>query len=170
MSIVKAEDLLAIDFLNCFELQKLNMMQMYKLSSLGWSSTDKLLEMKEQGLIYILLKAKAFPDPGASEKVVGFISFKATWENEEPVVYCYELQLRSQLRNFGLGRYLLDIIESFGSKSGLPKCMLTVFGHNPAYEFYQRLGYTPTSFSPKPTQLRKRIIPPSYWILEKALS
>lgn len=119
----------------------------YKSSTIGWSSREKVAEMKEQGLIYILIKSKATEElrknnanTEKSQETVGFASFMTTWENEEPVIYCYELQLPKSLRGLGVGKTILCIIESVGIALGMPKCMLTVFSANPAYEFYKRRG------------------------------
>ncbi|KAK7207438.1 acyl-CoA N-acyltransferase [Myxozyma melibiosi] len=169
LTLVRGEELAAEEFAACFEIMKKNMMQLYKSSTMGWTSRERMAELKEPGLIYILIKSSPPQQPTTSSPL-GFASFMATWENDEPVVYCYELQLPPQLRGKGLGRRVLEIIETVGASVGLPKCMLTVFSANPAYEFYTRMGYTPTDFSPEPTVLRNKVLPPSYWILEKTLT
>jgi hypothetical protein len=54
----------------------------YKNSTMGWSPRKKMAEMKESGLIYILLMSKS--------ATVGFVSFMVTIEEDECVVYWYK--------------------------------------------------------------------------------
>ncbi|KAK9370799.1 acyl-CoA N-acyltransferase [Lipomyces kononenkoae] len=156
------DDLSPEEFTACFELVKSNLMNMYKNSTLGWSSKKKMAEMKENGLIYILLKSKT--------AIEGFLSFMMTVEEGEVVVYCYELQLPESLRGRGLGKALLNIMEDIAVQAGVPKSMLTVFSSNPAQYFYRSLGYTPVEHSPQAKHLRNGIVKqPSYYILGKSL-
>ncbi|KAK9241033.1 acyl-CoA N-acyltransferase [Lipomyces kononenkoae] len=156
------DDLSSEEFTACFELVKGNLMSMYKNSTLGWSSKKKMAEMKENGLIYILLKLET--------ATAGFISFMVTVEEGEVVAYCYELQLPESLRGRGLGKALLNMMEDIALQAGVPKSMLTVFSSNPAQYFYRSLGYAPVEHSPRAKNLRKGVVKqPSYYILGKSL-
>ncbi|KAK9322906.1 acyl-CoA N-acyltransferase [Lipomyces orientalis] len=162
LSIRKWDDLSAAEFTACFELVRNNMIGMYKNSTMGWSSRKKMAEMKERGLVYVLLKS--------SSATVGFISFMVTIEEGECVVYCYELQLPESLRGRGLAKALLSIMEEMAAKAGVPKAMLTVFSSNPAQHFYSNLGYVPAEHSPRAKNLRNGVVKqPSYYILGKSL-
>ena len=63
----------------------------YRNSSLGWHPSVKKKEMRSPDLRYILVK-----DEEGSIK--GFTSFMPTFENHEPVVYCYEIHLKPELQ------------------------------------------------------------------------
>ncbi|KAK9333120.1 acyl-CoA N-acyltransferase [Lipomyces starkeyi] len=162
LSMRRWDDLSSEEFTACFDLVKNNLMGMYKNSTMGWSPRKKMAEMKESGLIYILLMSKS--------ATVGFISFMVTIEEDECVVYCYELQLPESLRGRGLGKTLLSIMEDIAVKAGVPTAMLTVFSSNPAQHFYRSLGYVPVEHSPRAKNLRNGVVKqPSYYILAKSL-
>jgi ribosomal protein S18 acetylase RimI-like enzyme len=82
----------------------------------------------------------------------GFVCFRFVVEDKQPVVYVYELQIKPESTGKGLGRQLMEEVETFCAKSapGIRKCMLTVFRHNSgALGFYKKLGYLVDSGSPK---------------------
>ncbi|KAJ5543273.1 hypothetical protein N7535_005701 [Penicillium sp. DV-2018c] len=108
---------------------------------------------------------------GGSPNVLGFLSFMVTYEDGKEVVYCYEIHLSPAARGRGLGRVLMDWMESIGRAVGLEKAMLTVFkSNNVARRFYERLGYEVDEFSPRPRRLRNGTIKEyGYLILSKML-
>lgn len=63
----------------------------YEASSMGWDEKKKLKEMKSPDLRYVLVKNK-------SGEVRAFTSLMPTYEEGEPVVYCYEIHLKSELQ------------------------------------------------------------------------
>ncbi|KAK9479286.1 hypothetical protein V1514DRAFT_33861 [Lipomyces japonicus] len=162
LSIHKWEDLNFGELTFCYDLVKSNLKKMYSQSTVGWSSRKKKAEMKEFGLLYILLRHHS--------NLQGFISFMITIEEDELVVYCYELHLSSNIRNKGLGHILLDKMESIGRQERICKTMLTVFSANPALLFYTRHDYNPAEHSLTERKLRNGTVKlPSYYILEKKL-
>ncbi|KAK9458010.1 acyl-CoA N-acyltransferase [Dipodascopsis uninucleata] len=159
--LIKVEDLTEDELLECFNLVKTNLYTMYKNSAFGWSSKQKQEELKEEGLIYILLKS-------SEGNIKGFGSFMITIEDKFFVIYCYELQLHEDLRGNGLGSTILAMIEDIGFKSDVKKSMLTVFSANPALNFYRKKGYELADHSPRERTLRRGIIKePSYYIMSK---
>ncbi|KAK9465041.1 acyl-CoA N-acyltransferase [Lipomyces arxii] len=161
----KCEDLTVDDLTACFDLVKTNLIDMYKNSKLGWHPKSKLKEMREKGLIYIIIKTK-----NTQTTLTGFISFMVTIETDECVIYCYELQLSQDLRGRGLGKLLLNKMEQFSSVARVSKSMLTVFSANPAVKFYSKFGYKLSPTSPEAKVLRNGVVKtPSYFIMEKEL-
>ena len=165
----------------CFALIKLTSSEAYKRSSNGWSPRKKRNEMKLTDMRYLLLvrkrnsvKSVESPESLSSEKdndFGGFISFMTTYEDDVPVLYCYELHLDPKLQHKGLGKQLMGMFEDIGRDIGLDKTMLTVFKSNKsAMRFYERMGYVEDEFSPRPVKLRNgRTKDFDYMILSKSL-
>lgn len=60
---------------------------------MGWKPAQKIVEMESPELRYVLVK-----DPGGV--VRGFTSLMPTYEEGKPVVYCYEIHLKPELRGY----------------------------------------------------------------------
>lgn len=171
------------DFRQCFELIRLTSAASYKSSSRGWSSSAKQAEMKDPDMKYLLVRAApgctepisidhGTLDPGSSGgAILGFLSFMVTIEDGFEVVYCYEIHLLDLVRGKGIGKCLMQMLESIGRALRLEKTMLTVFTSNEyAIKFYQGLGYEIYDEEPAPPQkrLRGRLLKkpkPSYVIM-----
>ncbi|KAK7430280.1 hypothetical protein QQZ08_003255 [Neonectria magnoliae] len=128
----------------------------YRNSSLGWHVAGKKKEMRSPDLRYILVK-------GADDTIKGFTSMMPTFENHEPVVYCYEIHLRAELQGTGLGTqlmgYLMDVAENVPT---VKKVMLTCFVSNTSgLKFYEKLGFDKDDYSPRERKLRggKTVVP-----------
>jgi hypothetical protein len=65
----------------------------YESSTTGWNPVKKMVEMKSSELRYIPVK-----DPEGI--VCGFTSLMPTYEEGEPVVYCYEIHLKPELQQY----------------------------------------------------------------------
>lgn len=63
----------------------------YEASSRGWNPRKKLIEMKEAEMRYIVVKDSA-------ADVRGFTSLMPTYEEGEPVIYCYEIHLKPEMK------------------------------------------------------------------------
>lgn len=166
----------------CFGLIKLTSSDAYKRSTSGWSPRKKKNEMKLTDMRYLLLvrKRTGVDSTQSPESLLsgkdgdfgGFVSFMITYEDDIPVIYCYELHLAPKLQHKGLGKQLVNIFEDIGRNIGLDKSMLTVFKSNKsAMRFYERIGYVEDEFSPRPVKLRNgRTKEFDYMILSKSLS
>lgn len=80
------------DLTACFNLVKFTSSEDYKKSKGGWKPKSKLKEMKLLDLKYILIKRH-----GQAE-VIGFVSFMPTYEDDYPVIYCYEIHLQEEIQ------------------------------------------------------------------------
>ena len=132
----------------CFELVRKTSVDGYKASSWGWSSRNKLREMRDEDMKFLLVHqnsvstARADADQKKSN-VVAFLSFMLTVEDDLEVVYCYEIHLDGALRGRGVGTGLMRIMEDIGRLAKMQKAMLTVFTSNEdARKFYEHIGYT----------------------------
>ena len=94
ISLTSAENLSQKDMDACFNLIESTSGQDYRQSSAGWHPEAKRKEMSSVDLRYILVKD--------AEHVKGFTSLMPTFENGEPVVYCYEIHLSDELQGYVL--------------------------------------------------------------------
>ncbi|OAA61555.1 Acyl-CoA N-acyltransferase [Cordyceps fumosorosea ARSEF 2679] len=130
----------------------------------GWDPAAKAAEMRSRGLRYVLVR---HPDDGG--EVRGFASFMFTWEDDRPVVYCYEIHLAPELEGTGLGALLMGhVMAVAGRVGGMTGTMLTCFVTNErARRFYERLGFVVDASSPRPRRLRDRVVEPAYVIMSR---
>ncbi|RFU32565.1 hypothetical protein B7463_g3783, partial [Scytalidium lignicola] len=178
LTLLRAKAMPENDFDACFKLVEHSSAEDYKKSEQGWKPRAKRKEMKLLDLKYILVKREG--------QIEGFVSLMPTYEDDYPVVYCYEIHLSTDLQGqvdssltshgyelmtsrTGLGSLLMQYLEIIGSKiSTVSKIMLTCFKRNQkAMRFYQKLGYSRDEFSPAPKILRNgTIVEPDYEILD----
>jgi ribosomal protein S18 acetylase RimI-like enzyme len=171
-------DLPEREFARCFNLIRETSSADYKSSSNGWDPSFKKEEMKEVDMRYLLVRRSkssthTSPDDDTSleEEIVAFLSFMLTMEEDEAVIYIYEVHSDTCVRGIGLGKFLMQYVEHIGRKASVVKSMLTVFTRNThAEEFYRRLGYTEDAICPPARKLRGgKVKKPEYLILSKDL-
>lgn len=92
LHLVQAPELSASDMIACFELIKETSHKDYEASTKGWRPNEKKAEMKSPELRYVLVK------DNKSGSVRGFTSLMPTFEEGQPVVYCYEVHLKPELQ------------------------------------------------------------------------
>ncbi|KAH0286807.1 hypothetical protein KCU62_g6422, partial [Aureobasidium sp. EXF-3399] len=164
-----------------FELIKHTSYEDYNASSQGWDDENKLGEMKDEDMRYLIVRLKDSHQPNLEKQwskdqkldslITGFLSFMITQEEEENVVYIYEIHISEHFRDCGLGRHLFSMVEHIGDVTEMDKAMLTVFKRNTyARRWYDSRGYSVDEISPRPRKLRGgRSIEPDYEILSKRL-
>ena len=74
----------------CFRLIKASSFEDYKKSKGGWKPNAKRKEMRLLDLKYILVKDE--------DQIEGLCSFMPTTEDEQFVIYCYEIHLAPSLQ------------------------------------------------------------------------
>ena len=158
---INPEDLAA-----CFGLIEATSKESYAASSSGWHPKAKRREMKLPDMKYLLVRERS------SASIVGFASFMLTFEDGLEVIYLYEIHLSETARSLGLGKRLVNLVESVGQQAEVKKIMLTIFESNTtARAFYERRGFALDEFSPAPRKLRNGITKyPDYAILSKTLA
>ncbi|KAK8184142.1 acyl-CoA N-acyltransferase [Phyllosticta citribraziliensis] len=149
----------------CFDLIEKTSLADYKASERGWNSKQKLAEMQEDNMQYLLVRKRL------DSSFAGFVSFMFTIEDDYPVVYIYEIHLDDSHRGCGLGGHLMNAVERCAQEGKVEKVMLTCFRKNTtALAFYTKLGFSEDEFSPPPKRLRGgKIKYPSYMIMSKSL-
>lgn len=164
-----------------FELIKHTSHMDYNASSQGWDDENKLEEMKDDDMRYLIVRLNDGHPPPPDQQwskdskldrsVIGFLSFMITQEEDQNVVYIYEIHISDHFRACGLGRHLFSMVEHIGDVTGMEKAMLTVFKRNThARRWYDSRGYGVDDISPRPRKLRGgRSIEPDYEILSKRL-
>lgn len=163
LSLSRPGDLCDDDLDACFNLVDETSGADYRSSSFGWHVAVKKKEMRSPDLRYILVK-------DADGAVQGFTSMMPTFENHEPVVYCYEIHLKPELQGTGLGTqlmgYLMEVAENIPT---VEKVMLTCFASNMSgLKFYEKLGFDKDDYSPRERKLRGgKTIVPDYVILSR---
>ncbi|KAL6892721.1 acyl-CoA N-acyltransferase [Trichoderma longibrachiatum] len=166
LDFLSSHELSKDDFKHCFDIIESTSGADYRNSSVGWHPAMKKKEMKSPDLRYILVR----DDQGA---VKGFTSLMPTFENHEPVLYCYEVHLTPELRGSGLGKHLMAQLITIAENIPLTrKVMLTCFTSNiNGLKFYEKLGFTKDEFSPRDRTLRGgKVVKPDYVILSRGTS
>ncbi|TGJ82683.1 hypothetical protein E0Z10_g6080 [Xylaria hypoxylon] len=165
LALISARGICSTDLDACYNLIEETSRADYESSTSGWKPVKKIAEMKSPELRYILVKNH--------EGVVrGFTSLMPTYEEGEPVVYCYEIHLKAELQRTGLGRLLISFLESVASHTPpIKKIMLTCFLSNQrALKFYESAGFSQDPISPVPKKLRYgREFIPDYVIMSKTV-
>jgi len=127
-----------------YELTKTNMEALYEQSEWGWKGREKMEEMTEERAWYLIAWDQ-------DQKPVAFSHFRFDVEIDTEVLYCYEIQLESQVQKKGLGKFMMTILELMANKYEMKCVMLTVFKNNEtAQEFFmKKLKYTVDEISPE---------------------
>ncbi|KFY97672.1 hypothetical protein V498_01931 [Pseudogymnoascus sp. VKM F-4517 (FW-2822)] len=160
------------DLAACFSLVEESSKGDYSASKQGWKPTAKRREMRLLELKYLLIRS-AEPRDGEEKGMAGgieaFASFMPTIEDEQEVLYVYEIHLAPSLRRSGLGRQLMKLVEGVARKIGVEKVMLSCFTRNAtAKGFYEGIGYEKDEYSPPPRVLRDgREVEEAYVILKR---
>jgi GNAT superfamily N-acetyltransferase len=172
------------ELMACFHLIELTSREDYDNSAGKWHPDKKLKEMKSPELRYILVKEK---DTGA---IHGFTSLMPTYEEGQPVIYCYEIHLQPGLQGYciqtepdsalqaaelthrrtGLGSLLMSFHSTVAANlPPISKVMLTCFLSNQrGLDFYRKLGFEKDEISPGPRKLRYgKTFTPDYVIMSK---
>uniref|UniRef100_A0A7S0LR13 N-alpha-acetyltransferase 40 n=1 Tax=Coccolithus braarudii TaxID=221442 RepID=A0A7S0LR13_9EUKA len=157
------------DIDECIALLRANMAELYKNSSWGWDEDEKRAGLVEPASRLVLLREQ--PQPSVSDapdddwvlvdhpekldappraRIVGFLHLQFVIENEKPVLYVLELQLMQEVREKGLGKFLMHFAEVIARQHGMEALMLTVFKSNKkAFDYYrQKLRYNIDASSP----------------------
>jgi hypothetical protein len=98
-----AKTLPEADFDACFQLIEHTSAADYKKSKTGWKPRSKKKEMRLLDLKYVLVKL--------NDNVAGFMSFMPTYEDDFPVIYCYEIHLSTVLQGYAAVIFYLHLLN-----------------------------------------------------------
>lgn len=177
----------------CYDLVEKTSGDDYRASADGWHPKKKMVEMKSAELRYILVRDE-------NNDLRGFTSLMPTWEDGEPVVYCYEIHLEDELHGYVVACRAIDrpnhhvpflrALTGLSSSTGLAvllmgfqeaiaqsipiveKVMLTCFKSNTkALAFYRKLGFVKDALSPDERRLRGgKVFVPDYLIMSRIVA
>ncbi|KAK1781475.1 acyl-CoA N-acyltransferase [Copromyces sp. CBS 386.78] len=167
ISLVQSSKLSKEELQACFDLIKETSYDDYQNSKDKWQPRKKMEEMKSPGLRYVLVKEKDESNDGS---IRAFTSLMPTYEEGQPVVYCYEIHLKPELQGSGLGSLLMGFHVIVASNlRPITKVMLTCFLSNErALGFYKRHGFETDDISPGPRKFRSgKVVMPDYVIMSK---
>jgi ribosomal protein S18 acetylase RimI-like enzyme len=126
-----------------FEILQENMKTHYEKSKrLPWDAEKKREEIFEKNMRFLI----CFD----GDRIVAFSAFLFDIEDKRLVLYLYELQVIKEYQRYGIGSFLMPLVEQIAKHAGMAYVMLTVFRHNEsAMNFYlKKCSYTIDSFSP----------------------
>ncbi|KAL0468170.1 acyl-CoA N-acyltransferase [Neurospora intermedia] len=164
ISLVQSGKLSEEELKACFDLIKETSYDDYQNSKDKWQPRKKMEEMRSPDLRYVLVK------DGSSGSIRAFTSFMPTYEEGQPVVYCYEIHLKPELQGSGLGSLLMGFHVTVATNlPPITKVMLTCFLSNKrALDFYKRHGFGTDDISPGPRKFRSgKVVMPDYVIMSK---
>jgi ribosomal protein S18 acetylase RimI-like enzyme len=119
---------------------------MYVGSSIGWDPPSKKEELFDCDSRFILLRQLQEQD-GADTvceepSIIAYSMFRFLIEDDECVLYCYELQVVQGVRRGGVGKTLVQCLCDLAREWDMTKVMLTVFKENQmALSFYKAMGF-----------------------------
>jgi len=149
--------------LDCFNfLSTFRLTHCYSYESAGlWSASGKKAELRSDAARFLLvrlcflyvrsvtfsIKVRSYPHMN----LVCFVHYRFTIENQENVLYIYELHIVDGYQGLGIGKKLVQVLETIGVRTKMKKIMLTVFKRNvDAVRFYkEKLGFSLDASSPE---------------------
>ena len=125
----------------------LNTFRRYEETPGGWNAKSKQNELFDDQSRFLLVRRY--------DEIIAFIMWRfdqEPCEADDPVArkgkqtievaYCYEIQVHSNYRQFGLGKWMMNRLEIIAQSTNMRKIMLTVFKSNAiAQQFYNRLRF-----------------------------
>ncbi|AEO67834.1 c7659e7d-6157-4a82-81fb-57eb36003b2b [Thermothielavioides terrestris] len=150
ISLVRAGRLSEDDLTACFHLIEQTSKEDYENSAVKWHPEKKIAEMRSPDLRYILVRE------ADTSTIRAFTSLMPTYEEGQPVIYCYEIHLHPELQGTGLGTLLMGFHSTVAANlPPVTKVMLTCFLSNQrGLAFYRKLGFEKDEISPGPRKLR----------------
>ncbi|KAF9270283.1 acyl-CoA N-acyltransferase [Marasmius fiardii PR-910] len=138
-----------------------NMYQLYLDSSSGWNPEDKKEELFDSLSRFIILNN--------GDATAAYTMFRFEYEEGFNLLYCYELQIQESYQRKGLGKFLMNTLDSIAGKWKMDEIVLTVFKANvSASRFYKALGFSVDPSSPTDEDLEELGIV-DYEILSKSV-
>jgi len=133
-----------------WDLFEQNMRHMYAKSSMGWDPPSKKEELFHRDSRFVIIRQRPQgqdrPDsdlPSASKiPVMAYSMFRFDVEDDECVLYCYELQVSRSAQRGGMGKALMKCLYEIARGWKMQKVVLTVFKENhAAFLFYKAVGF-----------------------------
>ena len=125
-----------------FDLEKRNMEEIYR-NAWGWNEEAKRQEMYElEDSIYLIATF--------SETPIAFVHFKFEEQNQQQVLFIYDIQVEEQFQRKRLGKHLVLACWTLASMHSAACVMTMVFKNNTAaLAFFKASNFHPHELSPE---------------------
>lgn len=124
-----------------FDLTKTCMFNYYDRSN-GWDDRIKRTELFEDRARYLIAYN--------GDKAIGFVHFRFEFDQNEYLLYLYEIHVEEEFRSKGLGKWLIQACEFIALKHKVELVMCTLFKENGgSVKFFYNLNYRPHPSSPE---------------------
>ncbi|EGV60734.1 hypothetical protein CANTEDRAFT_111433 [Yamadazyma tenuis ATCC 10573] len=130
---------------------------------------EKIVEMKETGLVYVAYML--------GDRIIGFISIMLVVDCGEKALYLYEIHIDPDFQDNKLGSKLMGKLHQLSlhldaqedDELSSKRTSLTVFSANEkALKWYSKLGYHRSPDSPKDRRLRSgKLVKPTYYLMTR---
>jgi len=117
---------------------------------MGWDPQSKKQELFHRDSRFVILRRPPAQLEGSSDLVsvcgespiMAYSMFRFDMEDDECVLYCYELQVSQSVQRGGIGKTLIGCLYNIAREWKMQKVMLTVFRENQsAFLFYKAMGF-----------------------------
>ncbi|KAI0257555.1 acyl-CoA N-acyltransferase [Lactifluus subvellereus] len=166
--VVTPSELSDTDQKSIWDIFEQNMRHIYTKSSMGWDPPSKKQELFHRDSRFILLRRRQSQDRAdplcVEPPIIAYSMFRFDMEDDECVLYCYELQVSQSVQRGGIGKVLMQCLCDIARKWNMQKVMLTVFKENrPAFLFYDAMGFQVESDGEWVDDM-------DYWIMSKDMA
>ncbi|XP_030564030.1 N-alpha-acetyltransferase 40 [Drosophila novamexicana] len=125
-----------------FKLAEQNVGPFYKQLKMGWQPKIKQSELNKNWARFLVAQNQ-------QKQPVAYTMFRFDMDDGDCVLYCYEIQIAPEYQRKGLGKFMMQTLESCAKIWQLEKLMLTVLNNNEnSLMFFKALGYAKDETSP----------------------
>ncbi|KAM8705331.1 hypothetical protein ACLKA7_009749 [Drosophila subpalustris] len=125
-----------------FKLAEQNVGPYYKQLKMGWKPKIKQAELNKNWARFLVALNQ-------QNQPVAYTMFRFDMDDGDCVLYCYEIQISPEYQRKGLGKFMMETLESCARFWQLEKIMLTVLNNNESsLKFFKTLGYVTDETSP----------------------
>lgn len=117
-----------------FKLAEKNVGSYYKTCKLGWQPKIKQNDLNKNWARYLLATDIE------TQKHIAYAMFRFDLDYGSSVLYCYEMQVEENYQRKGLGRFIMELLETIAKAWKMEKIILTILKNNSiASNFYNGL-------------------------------
>lgn len=142
-----------------FSLFERNMRGIYEASKEGYNEEEKRVELFDMRSYYLIATEVNGNRP------IGYCHFRFDMDNDSEVIYCYELQIESDIRKAGLGQYMMRFLETLCKHLKIEKVVLTCSKLNTIGQnfFRNKMNYINDDTDPYAEDVDYQILSKTFW-------
>lgn len=142
-----------------FSLFERNMRRIYEASKEGYNEEEKRVELFDMRSYYLIATEVNGNRP------IGYCHFRFDMDNDSEVIYCYELQIESDIRKAGLGQYMMRFLETLCKHLKIEKVVLTCSKLNTIGQnfFRNKMNYINDDTDPYAEDVDYQILSKTFW-------